>query len=58
MLYRALDRLGREGVSAPDALLVLRCARGTTFDLPPCWNRERLLDYSSMEVHLLRVERH
>jgi 16S rRNA (guanine966-N2)-methyltransferase len=52
MLYRALERLARAGITAPDALLVVRCGRGTEFSLPPVWNREQVLDYSSMEVHL------
>lgn len=54
MLYRALERLAREDVSTAEALLVLRCARHTNFEIPPEWQRERLLDYNNMEVHLFR----
>src|SRR5262245_3344745 len=32
MLYRSLERLAREGITAADALLVFRCARRTTFE--------------------------
>lgn len=54
MLYRSLERLGRPDVSTPDALLVFRCGRETEFEVPPVWECERLLGYSSMEVHLFR----
>src|SRR5262249_2804826 len=54
MLYRSLERLAREEITSPDALLVFRCASGTTFEVPPAWHPDRRLDYSSMEVHLFR----
>jgi 16S rRNA (guanine966-N2)-methyltransferase len=54
MLYRALERLARDDVSGPGALLVFRCAAETTFDVPPVWQPDRRLEYSSMEVHLFR----
>jgi 16S rRNA (guanine966-N2)-methyltransferase len=54
MLYRSLERLARDEVTAPGALLVFRCARGTRFEMPPAWHPDRRLDYSSMEVHLFR----
>ena len=54
MLYRALERLAREEVTSPDALLVFRCASRTEFEVPPAWQPDRRLDYSSMEVHLFR----
>ncbi|MFN0055953.1 MAG: 16S rRNA (guanine(966)-N(2))-methyltransferase RsmD [Planctomycetales bacterium] len=54
MLYRSLERLSRDGISAPGALLVFRCARDTQIEIPATWRRERVLVYSSMEVHLFR----
>lgn len=52
MLYRSLERLAREGITTPEALLVLRCASQTQFDMPAAWRLEQLLEYSSMDVHL------
>jgi len=54
MLYRSLERLARDDVTSPEALLVFRCASETSFEVPPVWRPERRLDYSSMEVHLFR----
>jgi hypothetical protein len=54
MLYRSLERLARDDVTSPGALLVFRCASETSFDVPSVWQPERRLDYSSMEVHLFR----
>jgi 16S rRNA (guanine966-N2)-methyltransferase len=54
MLYRSLARLAGEGVTSADALLLLRCARETEFEVPPVWVRDQVLTYSSMAVHLFR----
>jgi hypothetical protein len=54
MLYRSLERLARGEVSAPEALLVFRCASDTSFEMPPAWHPDRRIEYSSMEVHLFR----
>jgi 16S rRNA (guanine966-N2)-methyltransferase len=54
LLHRAIARLARDGVSSSQALLVLRCEKDTQFDMPDVWQREKFLDYSSMEVHLFR----
>lgn len=56
MLFHALKRLGRDGITVPGALLVLRCARQTAFDIPDVWRPDRLLNFSSMDVHLFRRE--
>ena len=56
MLYRALERLARDDVAGPGALLVFRCAAHTTFDVPPVWQPDRRLEYSSMEVYLFRKQ--
>lgn len=54
LLHRALARLARDGITSPQSLLVLRCAKDTQFDMPDVWQREKYLDYSSMEIHLFR----
>lgn len=54
MLYRSLQRLAREGISAPRAWMLVRCEHGTKFAMPEAWEPVELLDYSSMEVHLFR----
>jgi 16S rRNA (guanine966-N2)-methyltransferase len=54
MLYRALGRLARDDVTSPGALLVFRCAAGSSFEIPPAWELDRRLGYSSMDVHLFR----
>lgn len=54
MLYRALQRLARDGITTPGALLVLRCDTDTKFQMPDVWHLEETLDYSSMTVHLFR----
>lgn len=54
MLYRSLTRLAGEGVTSDNALLLLRCARDTEFEVPPIWVREEVLKYSSMVVYLFR----
>jgi 16S rRNA (guanine966-N2)-methyltransferase len=54
MLYRSLQRLAREGISAPRAWLLVRCEQGTQFSMPEAWEQDEVLEYSSMEVHLFR----
>jgi 16S rRNA (guanine966-N2)-methyltransferase len=51
-LFKALARLGREGVTGANALLVVRCASKTRLVAPACWRLAQVLDYSCMEVHL------
>ena len=52
MLYKALIRLANPAISAPGVWLMLRCGTGTDFEMPPVWRREKLLEYSSMSIHL------
>jgi hypothetical protein len=56
MLYRSLERLARDEVTSPEALLVFRCASKTAFEVPAVWHPDRRLDFSSMEVHLFRKQ--
>ena len=53
-LFKSLERLAREDVSAADALLVFRTPQEAEFTLPPVWPIDEVLDVSSMNVHLAR----
>ncbi len=56
MLFRSLERLARDEITSPEALLVFRCASETAFEVPPEWHPDRRLNYSSMDVHLFRKQ--
>jgi 16S rRNA (guanine966-N2)-methyltransferase len=56
MLYRSLERLARDEITCARGLLVLRCASETQFEVPPAWQPDRRLNYSSMDVHLFRKQ--
>ncbi|MCH7989750.1 MAG: 16S rRNA (guanine(966)-N(2))-methyltransferase RsmD, partial [Planctomycetes bacterium] len=47
-LFKALERIGREDVSTPNALLILRTQARAEFELPDCWKLQRRLDISGM----------
>lgn len=51
-LYRALQRLLKEDVTSPHALLVLRTPAKCEFEIPPEWVYDRTIDLNSMRVHL------
>ena len=53
-LYKSLERLSREDVTAPECLLVFRTPPDAEFTLPPAWNIKTVLDISSMTIHLAR----
>ncbi len=53
-LYKALERLSREDIAAPDCLLVFRTPQRAEFTLPPAWTIETAMDVSSMTIHLAR----
>ncbi len=53
-MYRALSRLARDTVTAPDALLYFRAPEETQLSLPNCWTLAKSLAISSMEIHLYR----
>jgi 16S rRNA (guanine966-N2)-methyltransferase len=55
-LYKSLERLGRDDVTAAEALLVLRVAEQTAFQLPPGWALWQQIDISSMEMHVFRKQ--
>jgi 16S rRNA (guanine966-N2)-methyltransferase len=52
-LGKALVRLARERVTAPDAVLFFRTPQGTRLELPGAWRSESVIELSSMEVHVL-----
>ena len=52
MLYKSLIRLSKPAITAPEALLVVRCQKRSTFEMPAMWKLEQLLEYSSMHVYL------
>jgi 16S rRNA (guanine966-N2)-methyltransferase len=53
-LYKSLERLARDGVTAEGALLIIRAEADEAFDYPPIWQREREMRVSSMAFHLFR----
>ena len=56
-LYKSLERLAKNDVSSPDAMLVFRTPEHATFNLSPLWQPwEELskLDLSTMEIHLFQ----
>ena len=57
MMYKSLLRLAKPTVTSPDVLLVVRCARRSEFTMPPVWQLEQLLEYSTMHVFLYRLQR-
>lgn len=54
MLFRSLERIADERVTAPDALVLLRTEEHSKFVLPRAWEIERTLEYSTMNVFWLR----
>lgn len=52
LLYRSVVRLARPEISSPDVRLLLRCARGTEFDMPECWSLITLMIYNNMAIHI------
>ncbi len=55
-LFKALERLGRPTVSAPEATLVLRTPADSVFAVPSAWRTDRTLTISGMDIHLYRAE--
>lgn len=51
---RAVERLARDDVTTPDAVLVLRTPQNAEFDVPDWWATEELFDISTMTFHVLR----
>ena len=53
-LYKSLQRLARDGVTREGALLLFRTPNDSKFEVPPEWEFDRKLDYSTMEIHWYR----
>jgi len=53
-LYKSLERLARDAVTSPDALLLLRTPEQAQFERPPVWQFDRKMEQASMEIHWLR----
>ena len=53
-LYRCLERLSKESVTSSDVLLVFRVPEYSKFEMPGCWQLDRKLSISSMELYLYR----
>ena len=51
-IFRSLQRLLKNGVTAENALLVLRTPDRAEFELPAGWQFDRTLDLKSMCIHL------
>lgn len=54
MMYKSLLRLAKPEISAPTARLLFRVEQKTEYMMPPVWEREELLKYSSMEIGVYR----
>lgn len=52
-IFKALERLARQDVTGPEALLVLRTPQTARFELPAAWQARESIDISSMSVHLI-----
>lgn len=53
-LFRVLKQLAREGISSPDARLVLRTPRRPEFVMPAVWELEQHWPFSHMQVFIYR----
>lgn len=51
---RSLERLARDEVTTPDAVLVLRTPDDAAFELPEVWSPEDRIEVSTMTFHVLR----
>lgn len=50
--YKSLERLARDGISADNALLILRTPRKAEFECPPIWTLDRMYEFNNMTIHL------
>jgi 16S rRNA (guanine966-N2)-methyltransferase len=54
--FRSVERLAREGVTSPDAWLILRTPEDAAFALPAAWQPVHTFEFSTMLVHLFRKQ--
>lgn len=53
-LFKSLERLAREGVTSPEALLILRTPSESEFAIPETWQSVQRFEFATMDVHLYR----
>jgi 16S rRNA (guanine966-N2)-methyltransferase len=53
-MYAALERLARDTISAPDALMILRVPTHPEYEMPDDWRLDWTLPLSNMEMHAYR----
>ena len=53
-LALAIERLTAPEVSAENSLLIVRCSKFATFELPSVWNQEQELTIGSMRIWIYR----
>lgn len=53
-LYRALERLAREDVTAEESLALVRTPANVEFTMPPVWISDGDYSYSGMKIHRYR----
>lgn len=51
-LYKSLERLARDGVTADDALLLLRTPPQAEFQFPDIWVPDQTMSFRNMKIHL------
>ena len=51
-LYKSLERLARDGITADDALLLLRTHPQAEFQCPDAWVLDQTLSFRNMKIHM------
>ncbi|MDA1013164.1 MAG: RsmD family RNA methyltransferase [Planctomycetota bacterium] len=54
--FKSFQRLGRPDVSAENARIILRVPEKAEYEIPETWKEEWNLEFSSMEIHVLRKQ--
>lgn len=56
--FKAFQRLGRPDVSAENARIIMRVPERAEYEIPEIWKEEWSLEFSGMEIHVLRKQPH
>ncbi len=51
--FKAMQRLAKDTITAPDVVVLFRVPKKAEFTLPACWRTARLLKYSTMDIYWL-----
>ena len=51
ILYKSLERLARDNITAPDAWLIFRTPKHAEFEIPPVWQFDWTLEAGTMTIH-------